>query len=76
MSIKVNFVLDEDVKSELDSLVRKGGRSRVINDALRKELARIRRERALDEMIRLRGKTTPTSSSEIVDLLGRDRGRR
>jgi Arc/MetJ-type ribon-helix-helix transcriptional regulator len=75
MPVKVNFVLDEDVKSELEALVEKGGRSRVINEALRRELSRIRRERALDELIELRRKTKPTSTAEIVGLLRRDRGR-
>jgi Arc/MetJ-type ribon-helix-helix transcriptional regulator len=45
MASKVNIVLDDDVKHELDSLVEAGMRSRVINAALRKELAIIRRKR-------------------------------
>ena len=43
MAAKVNIVLDDDVKKELESLVEAGLRSRVINAALRKELAIIRR---------------------------------
>ena len=38
MASKVNIVLDDDVKSELEGLVEAGQRSRVINNALRKEL--------------------------------------
>ncbi|HON00048.1 MAG TPA: hypothetical protein PLM33_07335 [Acidobacteriota bacterium] len=68
--------MDEDVKAELETLVEKGGRSRVINEALRRELARIRRERALNELTRLRGKTRPISTAEIINLLRRDRERR
>ena len=43
MASKVNIVLDDDVKRELETLVEAGLRSRVINTALRKELMQIRR---------------------------------
>jgi metal-responsive CopG/Arc/MetJ family transcriptional regulator len=38
MPIKINIVLDEDVKSEQERLVKSGMRSRIINKALRQEL--------------------------------------
>jgi Arc/MetJ-type ribon-helix-helix transcriptional regulator len=72
---KVNIVLDDDVKRELESLVGAGMRSRVINAALRKELAMIRRRRLSDELDRLRPRTKPMSTKDIVDFLRRDRGR-
>jgi predicted transcriptional regulator len=43
MGVKVNFVLDDDVKSDLDRLVERGMRSRVIIEALRKELLQVKR---------------------------------
>ena len=46
MPTKVNIVLDEDVKSELERLVESGMRSRVINKALRQELQSIRRQKS------------------------------
>ena len=66
MASKVNIVLDDDVKHELESLVEVGMRSRVINGALRKELALIRRRMLSDELDRLRAKTKPVSTKEIV----------
>jgi len=75
MAVKVNIVLDDDLKRELDSLVEAGMRSRVINTALRKELTAIRRRRLSDELDKLRGETRPVSSKEIVRLIRRDRGR-
>ena len=72
---KVNIVLDDDVKRELESLVDAGMRSRVINAALRKELAMIRRRRLSDELDRLRPRTKPMSTEDIVDFLRQDRGR-
>ena len=75
MASKVNIVLDNDVKAELESLIEAGLRSRVINTALRKELALIRRRRLSDRMDRLRAETKPVSTKEIVRLIRRDRGR-
>jgi hypothetical protein len=75
MAVKVNIVLDDDIKRELDSLVEAGMRSRVINTALRKELTAIRRRRLSDKLDELRGKTKPVSTKEIVRLIRRDRGR-
>ncbi len=75
MASKVNIVLDDDVKHELESLVEVGMRSRVINGALRKELALIRRRMLSDELDRLRAKTKPVSTKEIVELVRRYRRR-
>jgi len=76
MATKVNMVLDDDVKAELESLVESGLRSRVINDALRKELTLMRRRRLSETLDRLRARTRPVSTREIVALIRRDRGRR
>ena len=75
MASKVNIVLDDDLKLELESLVEAGLRSRVINTALRKELMLIRRRQLSDQLDQLRGKTKPVSTREIVRLIRRDRGR-
>ena len=75
MATKVNIVLDDDVKKELDSLVDAGLRSRVINAALRKELAIIKRRQLSDQLDELRLKTKPTSTRDIIRLIQRDRGR-
>jgi len=75
MAAKVNIVLDDDVKSELENLVESGLRSRVINNALRKELILIRRHKLSEQLDALRAKTKPVSSREIVELIRRDRGR-
>ena len=72
---KVNIVLDDDVKHELDSLIEAGMRSRVINAALRRELTLIRRQRLSVQLDDLRAKTKPISTREIVRLIRRDRGR-
>jgi len=75
MAVKVNFVLDEDVKGDLDRLVASGMRSRVINEALRKELLGIKRQKLAAKQDRLRGRTKMISTGEIVKAVRRDRSR-
>jgi hypothetical protein len=75
MGVKVNFVLDDDVKSDLDHLVESGMRSRVINEALRKELMQVKRKRLADKHDQLRGQTKVVATREIVKALRRDRNR-
>ena len=73
MASKVNIVLDDDVKTQLEALVEAGSRSRVINSALRKELMQIRREILTGRLDQLRAKTKPTSTKEIVQRIRRGR---
>jgi len=75
MPTKVNFVLDDDVRAEMDRLVESGKRSRVINQALRRELLMLRRQHAAAELDKLRSRTRAVRTREIVDLVRRDRAR-
>jgi Arc/MetJ-type ribon-helix-helix transcriptional regulator len=75
MTTKVNIVLDDDVKAELERLVESGLRSRVINEALRKELLLMRRQRLSTRLDMLREETKPVSTRDLVALIRRDRGR-
>lgn len=75
MPTKVNVVLDDDVKADLDRLVDSGRRSRVINNALRREIRSISRRAASTRLDELRTKTKPVSTDDIVRLIRRDRGR-
>jgi Arc/MetJ-type ribon-helix-helix transcriptional regulator len=75
MAVKVDFVLDDDVKNDLDRLVESGRRSRIINEALRKELLQIKRQKLAEKHDRLRGQTNAISTWEIVRAIRQDRGR-
>jgi Arc/MetJ-type ribon-helix-helix transcriptional regulator len=75
MPIKVNVVLDDDVKADLDRLVDSGKRSRVINNALRREIQLIGRRAANARLDDLRTATKRVSTDDIVKLIRRDRGR-
>lgn len=76
MPVKVNIVLDNDVKEEMDRMVPSGSRSRLINEALRKELLLIRRRQLSKRLDNLRSKTAPVSTREVVEALKRDRKRK
>jgi predicted transcriptional regulator len=75
MPTKVNFVLDDDVKADLDRLVESGKRSRVINNALRREIHLISRRAASAHLDEIRATTKRVSTDDIVKLIRRDRGR-
>jgi Arc/MetJ-type ribon-helix-helix transcriptional regulator len=75
MPTKVNIVLDDDVKADLDRLVESGKRSRVINSALRREIQLMSRRAANVRLDHLRSTTKPVSTADLVKLVRRDRGR-
>jgi hypothetical protein len=72
---KVNFILDEDVQQELTRLIPPRKRSRVVNEALRRELLRRRRELAHGQLGALRKKIEPMTEREIVETVRKDRAR-
>jgi len=71
---KINFMIEENICKELEALVPVGKRSRVANDALRRELELIRRKDAVEMILTSRTKGKKLSNKEIVDALLRDRG--
>ena len=73
---KVNFTLDDDVRDELVRLIPARKRSRVVNEALRKELLRRSRELAMERLVQLRKKTGTLSAQEIEESVRKDRSRR
>lgn len=75
MPTRVNIVLDDDVKADLDRLVETGMRSRVINRALRAEILSIQRGLASARLDELRRATRPVATRELVARIRRDRRR-
>lgn len=73
---KLNFFVEEDIRKELDELVPAGQRSKIINEALRKELLRIRREKVTEKLVLLKSRGPKVSQKEIVKLLKQDRNRK
>lgn len=75
MPTKVNIILDDDVKAGLDRLVDSGKRSRVINNALRREIQLLSRRAANARLDEMRATTKAVSTDDIVKMVRRDRGR-
>jgi hypothetical protein len=71
---KLNFLIDENIYREFEMLVPAGKRSKVVNDALRKELESIRRGKAVQELLNAPPATKTFSNREILDGLAKDRG--
>ncbi len=73
---KLNFMISDEVAAELERLVPPGKRSRLVNEAIRKELERIRRERLTERLHVLREEGPQYATGEIVEELRKDRGRK
>ena len=72
---KLNFMISEEVADELERLVPPGKRSRMVNEAIRKELERIRRESLTGRLHLLRESGPVYDGVEITAELRKDRGR-
>jgi hypothetical protein len=73
MSRRINVILDDEVWESLSQLP-KGERSRLINNAIARELLHQQRRRAMEEMDRLR-KTPRLTKETAEELVRRDRER-
>jgi predicted transcriptional regulator len=69
MTTKVNLVLDDEVKEALDDLIPAGERSRFANEALRAQLALVRRRQAIEKLDALRRMGPHIPTAEIVSTL-------
>ncbi|MCM2359654.1 MAG: hypothetical protein NDI77_16000 [Geobacteraceae bacterium] len=73
---KLNFMIKNEVAEELESLIAPGQRSRLVNEAIVKELARFRRHAQTEKLMELRKKSPKLSTDEIVSAVRKDRERR
>ena len=72
---KLNFMIRNDIARELEDVVPPGERSKVVNEALAKELAAIRRKTLTDRLRAVREKSPSLATTEIVATLRKDRKR-
>lgn len=72
---RLNFMIKAELAEEFEAIVPAGMRSKVVNDALFKELVRIRRQKATDKLMKLREKSPVVTSAEIMEILRADRAR-
>lgn len=64
---KINFMINDDIRKEFEELVPAGVRSRIVNEALKKELIAIKRRRLTERLLSLRNKSPLISTKEIVE---------
>ena len=76
-SNKMNFMIDQEVKETLEKYVPSGSRSRVVNEALRKELDLLKRKNITARLAEIRNKNVFMDSAAIVEEVkkGREKGR-
>jgi metal-responsive CopG/Arc/MetJ family transcriptional regulator len=72
---KLNVSIDNQLREELFKLVPPRRRSQVVNEALRHELLRRKRQHAMEIIRRLRKRSATLSDKEIVEAVRRDRTR-
>lgn len=73
-SRKMNFLIEEGIRRDLELLVPPGRRSQVVNEALRRELERISRKIAVEKLIESSSDREKLSTREIVEALAQERG--
>lgn len=72
---KLNFMISHDVAKELESLIPHGQRSKVVSEAIRKELARYRRWKVTEKLLSIRGEAPEISAKTILQTVKADRRR-
>ena len=73
---RLNFMIKAELADEFEVVVPAGMRSKVVNEALAKELAFLRRRRTTEKLERIRKKMPSLSTKEIVKTIHTDRERR
>jgi len=71
--VKANFLLEDKVKEELESLVPSGKRSKVVNEAIKKELLRLKRKKLTERLLLLRSQGPRIPIEEILKALKENR---
>lgn len=72
---KLNFMISLDVAAELESLVPHGQRSKVVSEAIRKELIRYKRWQVTERLLALRGEAPQVHRKELEKSMAAERQR-
>ena len=73
---KLNFMIKNELVMELEELVPSGRRSKVVNEAIMKELMALKRQRLTERLLAIKQKSPSLSTDEIVAVLKEDRRKR
>jgi Arc/MetJ-type ribon-helix-helix transcriptional regulator len=69
----MNFLIEKEVEREMERLVPAGKRSKVVNEALRRQLELMRRKSAASNLLSESAHGRKLSTEAIVAALSRDR---
>lgn len=70
---KINFLIEEDILREMELIVPQGKRSKLVNQALRKELEILRRKQAVKKLLAASPPKRYFTNREIIEGLSKDR---
>jgi len=73
---KLNFMIKNELVMELEELVPSGRRSKVVNEAIMKELMALKRQRLTERLLAIKQKSPSLSTDEMVAVLKEDRRKR
>lgn len=73
---KLNFMIKNELVMELEELVPPGRRSKVVNEAIMKELMALKRQKLTEKLLVIKQKSPSLSTDEIVATLKEDRRNR
>jgi len=72
---KLNFMISHDVANELESLVPHGQRSKVVSEAIRKELVRYKRWMLTEKLLAIRSEAPQVSGKSVAKSIIADQRR-
>lgn len=72
---KLNFMINPEVAKDLETLIPHGQRSKLVSEAIRKELERYKRWMVTEKLLSIRGTAPETSSKTILNAIKSDRRR-
>jgi hypothetical protein len=73
---KLNFMIKNELVMELEELVPPGRRSKIVNEAIMKELITLKRQKLTEKLLVIKQKSPSLSTDEIVAALKEDRRNR
>ena len=74
-SYKLNFMIDQEVKEALEQYVPSGLRSRVVNEALRRELDLLKRKNVAAKLFEIRSRNVVMDTAALVTEVKRGRNK-
>lgn len=72
---KLNFMISLEVAKDLEKLIPHGQRSKLVSEAIRKELERYKRWKVTEKILTIRNDAPETSSKAILNAIKSDRRR-